>query len=332
MKESSNENQISTEEILDQKEMIDSNSNLLRNSEEKDEVNEEIQIEQDKVKMSLVNLSVSIVRAADVLRTTDISDSDNFRLIKFQIRVRAVYLYKWVVIHKPAEIKSNFKAISEELKKKSVDFDDEIREIFRRVEEMDLEFVDQHLKNIEDAKKALKKCKEIVDEYNLNMMILDANYTFDRSQLLFTFLADSRVDFRKLAKDLANTYKTRIELRQVGVRDKAKEVGGYGCCGQVLCCSKFLTDFDSVSINMAKNQNIALNPTKINGVCGRLLCCLKYEDECYKECAKKLPKVGKKVDTEFGEGKVISAEILKQTYRVDVKDHGIVEVKVDESN
>lgn len=191
---------------------------------------------------------------------------------------------------------------------------------------------EKHLKNIDDAKKALKKCKDLVEEYDLNMMILDANYTFDRSQLLFTFLADNRVDFRKLAKDLANIYKTRIELRQVGVRDKAKEVGGYGCCGRPLCCSKFLTDFDSVSINMAKNQNIALNPTKINGVCGRLLCCLKYEDECYKECAKNLPKVGKKVDTEFGEGKVISTEILKQTYRVDVKDHGIVEVAVNESN
>ena len=189
-----------------------------------------------------------------------------------------------------------------------------------------------HLKNIKDSKNALKKCKELVEKYDLNMMILDANYTFDRSQLLFTFLADNRVDFRKLAKDLANIYKTRIELRQVGVRDKAKEIGGYGSCGRELCCSKFLCDFDSVSINMAKNQNIALNPTKINGVCGRLLCCLKYEDECYKECAKKLPKVGKKVETEFGEGKVISTDILKQTYRVDVKDHGIVEVDLNESN
>ena len=161
MKESTNENQISTEEILDQKEMIDSNSNFLRNSEEKNEVHEEIQIEQDKVKMSLVNLSVSIVRAADVLKTTDISDSDNFRLIKFQIRVRAVYLYRWVVIHKPAEVKNNFKAISEELKKKSVEVDDEIRDIFSRIEEMNLEFVDQHLKNIEDYYKTIFKNNSI---------------------------------------------------------------------------------------------------------------------------------------------------------------------------
>lgn len=190
----------------------------------------------------------------------------------------------------------------------------------------------QHLRNIEDSKKALKKCKELVKEYKLNMMILDANYTFDKSQLLFTFLSDTRVDFRRLAKELASIYKTRIELRQIGVRDKAKEVGGYGSCGRPLCCSKFLCDFDSVSINMAKNQNIALNPTKINGVCGRLLCCLKYENECYREYSKKLPKVGKKVETEFGEGKVISVDILKQKYRVNVKEHGIVEVDLNESN
>ena len=161
------------------------------------------------------------------------------------------------------------------------------------------------------------------------MMILDANYTFNKGQLLFTFLADNRVDFRKLAKDLATKYKTRIELRQVGVRDKAKEIGGYGSCGQALCCSKFLTDFDSVSINMAKNQNIALNPTKINGVCGRLLCCLKYENECYKELNKTMPKINSKVKTEFGEGKVISIDPLNQSYRVEIKEHGIEEIKVN---
>ena len=191
---------------------------------------------------------------------------------------------------------------------------------------------EKHLKNLEESKRALKKCKDLVEKLDLNMMILDANYTFDKSQLLFTFIADNRVDFRKLAKELANTYKTRIELRQVGVRDKAKEVGGCGSCGRPLCCSRFLTDFDSVSINMAKNQNIALNPTKINGVCGRLLCCLKYEDECYKKYSKDLPKVGKKVTTDHGDGKVVSVEILKRTYKVDVKDYGIVEVSLDESN
>lgn len=187
-----------------------------------------------------------------------------------------------------------------------------------------------NLKNISDAKIALKKCSELIKKYNLNMKVLEANYTFNKSQLLFTFLSDNRVDFRQLAKNLANIYKTRIELRQVGVRDKAKEIGGCGLCGQTLCCSRFLNDLDTVSINMAKNQNIALNPTKINGVCGRLLCCLKYENECYKEMGKTLPKINSKVSTEYGEGKVISVDILKQTYRVDIKDHGIEKISVEQ--
>ena len=204
-----------------------------------------------------------------------------------------------------------------------------ISDIVRKCTNKDLQ-ADE--KNKKDSKNALKKCRELVKKHELNMMILDASYAFDRSQLLITFLADNRVDFRKLAKDLAAIYKTRIELRQVGVRDKAKEVGGYGCCGRELCCSKFLNDFDSVSINMAKNQNIALNPTKINGICGRLLCCLKYEDECYKECNKKLPKIGKKVETEQGTGKVISVNPLKQKYKIEIKDKGIIEVDTNESN
>ena len=192
--------------------------------------------------------------------------------------------------------------------------------------------IDINEKNVKDAKIALQKCKKLVEKYKLNMFIMDASYTFDRSQLLFTFLADSRIDFRNLAKELANLYKTRIELRQVGIRDKAREIGGYGCCGRPLCCSKFLYDFDSVSINMAKNQNIALNPNKINGCCGRLLCCLKYEDDYYKECSKHLPKIGKKVNTPEGEGRVISVDVLRKKYKVDVKDKGIIEVVNDESN
>jgi len=204
----------------------------------------------------------------------------------------------------------------------------ELSEVIRICTKKDIANNDNNLKS---AKQALKKCKELVEKSKLDMFILDANYNFDKSQLLITFLADNRVDFRKLAKDLASIYKTRIELRQVGVRDKARDIGGYGCCGRELCCSKYSYDFDSVSINMAKNQNIALNPSKINGICGRLLCCLKYEDECYKECNKKLPKVGKKVTTEYGEGKVISVEPLKMSYKVDIKDQGIVEININES-
>ena len=139
-----------------------------------------------------------------------------------------------------------------------------------------------YLDNIKDEKNAIEKCNELIKEYELNMTIIDASYNFDRSQLLYRFVADERVDFRNLAKDLGGIFKTRIELRQIGIRDKAKEVGGYGPCGRMLCCSSFLTSFDSISINMAKNQNLLLNPSKINGVCGRLLCCLKYENDDYK--------------------------------------------------
>ena len=182
-------------------------------------------------------------------------------------------------------------------------------------------------KNERDEKKALQDCRNLIEKHNLNMFVLDAHYTFDREQLIFRFLSDNRIDFRNLAKDLAGKYKTRIELRQIGARDKAKEIGGCGQCGQTLCCNRFLNDLDSVSINMAKNQNIALNPSKINGVCGRLLCCLKYEDETYKECRKDLPKVGQKIDTEKGEGKVVIVDVLKKKYQVDVPKIGIIEVR-----
>lgn len=180
-------------------------------------------------------------------------------------------------------------------------------------------------KNIKDASFALKKCKELVNDLGLNMVVVDCRYTFDRNQLLFRFLSDSRIDFRDLARELASIYKTRIELRQIGARDKAREVGGCGQCGRSLCCAGFLKDLDTVSINMAKNQNIALNPNKINGVCGRLMCCLKYENDNYVECSKCLPKVGSLVDTDSGKGKVISVDILNKTYKVDV-DGNIVEV------
>ena len=184
----------------------------------------------------------------------------------------------------------------------------------------------QYKKNIKEAKLAKEKCQKIADKLNLNMKILDASYTFDRDKLLFRFLSDSRVDFRNLAKELAKIYKVRIELRQIGVRDKAKEVDGLGPCGRRLCCASFLKDLDTVSINMAKNQNISLNPSKINGACGRLMCCLKYEDDCYTECRKKLKKIGDTVQTPHGKGIIQSLDILRQKYKVDVPNYGIVEV------
>jgi cell fate regulator YaaT (PSP1 superfamily) len=207
----------------------------------------------------------------------------------------------------------------------------DIKPVIRKANEEDIK---KYQNNIKDAKKALIKCRTLVEEKRLNMHITNAEYTFNREQLMFRFLSDTRIDFRELAKDLASIYHTRIELHQIGVRDKAKEVGGIGPCGLVLCCHKFLNDFDTVSINMAKNQGIALNPSKINGQCGRLLCCLKFEDDCYKECKKNMPRIGEKMKTDQGEGKIISLDIIRNTARVLVPDNGVIEVKLpkNESN
>ena len=177
--------------------------------------------------------------------------------------------------------------------------------------------------------KALREATRISKELELDMRFADVLYTFNRKQLIFSFVADARIDFRNLAKKLANKYKTRIELRQIGVRDKAKLVGGIGPCGLFLCCNRFLTEFNSVSINMAKNQNLALNPTKINGLCGRLYCCLDYENDTYSELKKNFPKIGDTIKNKFGSGKVISINILGGTYQVDFGENGIIELECD---
>lgn len=185
-----------------------------------------------------------------------------------------------------------------------------------------------YLKNLAAAEKALVKARELVEELDLDMNIIDVSYTLDKKQMLFNFVADERIDFRELAKKLAGIYKTRIELRQIGARDKARMVCGLGQCGRTLCCSTFLNHIDSVTMNMAKNQNIALNPNKINGSCGRLLCCLTYEDEEYTRCQYGMPSVGQSVKTDFGNGKVVSVDILKRKYKVDV-DGVIREIELD---
>ena len=182
----------------------------------------------------------------------------------------------------------------------------------------------KNLSNIEEENEAVKKCQELSLKHDLNIQVLDAKFTFDREQLVFRFISDTRIDFRDLAKDLAKCYRTRIELRQIGIRDKAREVSGLGPCGRKLCCSSFLKDINSVSINMAKNQNISINPTKINGCCGRLLCCLNYEDETYKECRKKLPNIGDKVKVNDKLGTVVSLDILNGTYSVELSKNEIV--------
>ena len=178
----------------------------------------------------------------------------------------------------------------------------------------------QYLMNLKDANESLEYTKKCIQELDLNMRVIDASFTFDRKQLLISFVSDERVDFRELAKRLAAKYHTRIELRQVGARDKAKSVSGIGICGRELCCSKFLNNMQSVTINNAKNQNIALNPNKINGVCGRLLCCLTYENDEYVKCSYGMPLVGEKIKSEFGDGIVVSLDILNRKYKISVNN------------
>ena len=192
--------------------------------------------------------------------------------------------------------------------------------------------IKQNETNIKDAKKALEKAQELAEKLSLEMKFLDSYFTFDRKQLVFQFLSDNRVDFRELAKSLAGIYKTRIELRQVGVRDKAKNISGIGQCGRKICCSSFLNDLDSVGIAQVKNQNLALNPSKINGICGRLLCCLKYEDDLYTEYRKGLPEVGDKKTYEDEAGTVISVDIPNRKYTLLTEKGNKIEVKVPLNN
>ena len=174
--------------------------------------------------------------------------------------------------------------------------------------------------NAKKEKEAFENCKKKIKEHNLEMDLVEARYLFDNSKLIFYFTAEGRVDFRDLVKDLASIYKTRIELRQIGVRDQIKRLGGNGICGRELCCCSFLNDFDTVSIKMAKEQNLSLNTAKITGNCGRLMCCLKYEQNVYDDKMKKLPHPGAIVKTEEGEGVVDTVEVLREILRVKFKD------------
>jgi len=179
-------------------------------------------------------------------------------------------------------------------------------------------------KNFQENKKkekdAFRICEEKIQKHKLEMKLIDVEYKFDNSKILFYFTADGRIDFRELVKELASVFKTRIELRQIGVRDEVKRIGGNGVCGRELCCCSFLSNFETVSIKMAKEQNISLNPSKISGNCGRLMCCLKYEQDVYEEKLERLPKIGAIVKTEDGEGVVDGIETLKEKIRVKLKE------------
>jgi len=190
-----------------------------------------------------------------------------------------------------------------------------LKDVIRKALEED---INANKTNKEKEEEAFKICLEKIKAHDLTMKLIDVEYTFDNNKVIFYFTADGRVDFRELVKDLASILTTRIELRQIGVRDEAKMTGGLGPCGRSLCCSTFLGEFAPVSIKMAKEQNLSLNPTKISGICGRLMCCLNYEQETYEGIRKRLPKVGSIVDTCYGKGEVVSNSVVKEAVKVKV--------------
>lgn len=183
-----------------------------------------------------------------------------------------------------------------------------LKKIIRIADEKDHK---RHLENVKKKERAIRLCQEKVDKHKLEMKLIDVEYTFDNSKIIFYFTADGRVDFRELVKDLAGVFKMRIELRQIGVRDEAKMMGGIGTCGKGLCCHTWLSEFEPVSIKMAKVQNLSLNPTKISGICGRLMCCLKYENDVYTELKKGMPEAGEKIKTPDGAALVVDTNILE---------------------
>ncbi|MBM7655782.1 PSP1 domain-containing protein [Neobacillus cucumis] len=203
-----------------------------------------------------------------------------------------------------------------------------LKKVVRIADQKDRMIVDE---NKQAAQEAYEVCNSKVHEHQLDMKLVDVEYTFDRNKVIFYFTADGRVDFRELVKDLAAIFRTRIELRQIGVRDEAKMLGGIGPCGRMLCCSTFLGDFDPVSIKMAKDQNLSLNPTKISGLCGRLMCCLKYENDEYESAKEALPDLGEIIETPQGKGKVVGLNILERVLQVELKEQErVLEYTLDE--
>jgi cell fate regulator YaaT (PSP1 superfamily) len=203
------------------------------------------------------------------------------------------------------------------------DIEEPLKKVIRKANPWDAHQIDKNKKKI---KEVMDACAKKIQERKLPMKLIDAEFSFDRSKIIFYFTADGRVDFRDLVKDLANVFKARIELKQIGVRDEAKILGGLGPCGRALCCATHLKDFEPVTIKMAKEQNLPLNPTKISGLCGRLMCCLGYEYGMYKNLMKGMPHEGETVKTEKGPGKVISINAIKRAVMVELEDGSQIEV------
>jgi cell fate regulator YaaT (PSP1 superfamily) len=198
-----------------------------------------------------------------------------------------------------------------------------LKKVIRKANPWDMHQIDKNKKKVKDV---MAVCSKKMQDRHLPMKLVDAEFSFDRSKVIFYFTAEGRIDFRDLVKDLANEFKTRIELKQIGVRDEAKMLGGFGPCGRALCCATYLKDFDAVTIKMAKEQNLPLNPTKISGLCGRLMCCLGYEHKTYKNLMKGLPNIGETIKTEKGPAKVVGINALKRSVTAELEDGTQIEV------
>lgn len=198
------------------------------------------------------------------------------------------------------------------------------KNVIRKMNNQDKEALKNNQK---EAKDAMKLCQRKIKDYNLAMKLVDTEYSFDRKKLIFYFISEKRVDFRELVKELAKVFKVRIEMRQIGARDEAKLFGGFGPCGQKLCCCRFLKKFEPVTMKMAKQQKLPLGSGKISGICGRLMCCLSYEHKIYKDLSKKLPKEGQKINTKQGRGKVLSVNVLKKIVYVELEDSRVEKIQ-----
>ncbi|MGO3732133.1 MAG: PSP1 domain-containing protein [Vagococcus sp.] len=235
------------------------------------------------------------------------------RIYYYSPNVKETYEYEQKVIVESQKIKEMATVVIPSKQIDESNLPDHIKPIIQIATEQQLE---KMKKNKKDAEEAFDIAKQKIEAHGLDMKLVQVEYTYDRSKMIFSFTADGRIDFRDLVKDLASLFKTRIELRQIGVRDEAKLLGGIGPCGRPLCCSTFLGDFLPVSIKMAKEQSLSLNPTKISGVCGRLMCCLNYENDEYERIRKEMPDFGEKIETPDGPGKVIGLNILSQVVKV----------------
>lgn len=248
--------------------------------------------------------------------------------IYYYLPSEEAYTYKQKVLVEQEKSKQLAEVAYPSVELAEADIPDELKPIIKTATASDVEIA---ATNKRDSLKAFQIAKKKISEHGLDMKLIEGEYAFDRSKLIFKFTADGRIDFRHLVKDLASEFKTRIELRQIGIRDEAKILGGIGPCGRQLCCSTFLGDFIPVSIKMAKDQNLSLNQTKISGLCGRLMCCLKYENDTYKEAKREMPDYGKEISTPAGRGRVVGLNLLERVVKVRLlSKEGVVEFTHDE--